>query len=56
MSNRSIKNYVIRRLAEGATLELTWKEAREHYPHRCVGWGYILKLNRDLLRPPEPPK
>jgi hypothetical protein len=55
VTRQSIKNYVIRRLVEGASLEVIWPEVRELYPHRCAGWGYLLRIKKKLLTPETKP-
>lgn len=48
MRGESIKSFVERRLQEGAAPLSVWHEARDRFPHRCVGRGYVSALNRDL--------
>ena len=44
----TIQSFVRRRLNDGYSLETVWKEARERFPHKCVGWNYVKRIEREM--------
>lgn len=47
---RSIKSYVLRRLGEGASKQVVWREVAREFPFACNSWGYICQLDRTRSR------
>lgn len=50
MADKTIKAYVERRLRQGggATLYRIWLDARDAFPHRAPGWGYVRSIARNF--------
>lgn len=46
MARETIKSYVYRARQEGLSAEQTWSAAQSLFPHRCVSWGYIVRLRK----------
>jgi hypothetical protein len=50
----TIKQYVERRINEGARLEDVWRETEREFPYQCVGWNYVQNIARKMKRSPSP--
>lgn len=47
MSDRTIREYVLARVAEGLSLEAIVHSTQQAFPHKICGRGYILRLAKD---------
>lgn len=43
---QTIKSYVYCAYKEGVGAEDTWRAAQSLFPHKCVSWGYIVRLRK----------
>jgi hypothetical protein len=44
--SNTIKSYVYSAHKEGLSAEETWRAAQSLFPHKCVSWGYIVRLRK----------
>ena len=42
----TIKSFVYRAYREGQSAEDTWRAAQTLFPHKCVSWGYVMRIRR----------
>jgi hypothetical protein len=46
--SETIKSFVYRAYREGQSAEDTWRAAQSLFPHKCVSWGYVRQIRRDI--------
>ena len=48
MARETIKSFVYKATRNGLSAEETWRKTQSEFPHRCVSWGYVKRLRKNI--------